>query len=63
MGLGVVQTDAGMCVDVVGELCGIYFLAAVISSVKSEARPLSGHEDGIKNCQSSERDRRWEIAE
>lgn len=57
MGLGVVQTDAGVCADVAGDLCGIYFLIALLSSVKSGARASSGREDGRKICQSSERKR------
>lgn len=58
VGSGAGQIDAGVWVDVLGELCGINSLTALILSVESGARPSSGHEDAGKNCQSSERKRR-----
>lgn len=58
VGSGVGQIDAGVSVDVLGELCGINSLTALILSVESGARPSSGHEDARKNCQSSEIKRR-----
>lgn len=64
MGLGVVQTDAGVCADVAGDLRGIYFWLLSFRQWSQEQEHHLAVKTGERIVRVlKERDRRWEIAE